>query len=360
MLSPRYKNLNCNGLPTPNVLKERYPVTDSIASHVSRCRALIGDVLTGNDTRILVVLGPCSIHDPVAALDYAHRVKELQTIFKDELVLVMRAYLEKPRTVSGWKGLISDPHLDGTHQIGEGLEVARKLLLDINALGLPVATEFLNVNYSEYIRDLIAYAAIGARTSESQLHRELASSIPIPVGFKNRTDGNVEVAINSVMSAKESHTFSAMNQHGQLAVMTGSGNRWGHVILRGGDVPNYDVVTMKRVSEQLNALGGIARVVVDASHANSQKKHKSQLMVSEYVGAQIQLGIANVAGVMLESFIIEGRQNLPDRGTGNLLYGQSITDACLGWSDTVLALRQLSACVRAKNSLNTKSCVGIR
>jgi len=351
MLTTIKQEFNHKILPVPNELKARYPLTNSMVSHVAESRELIGNILTGKDSRMLVVLGPCSIHDPTAALDYAHRLKVLQKNYQDKLLLVMRTYFEKPRTVSGWKGLISDPHLDASYDIGEGLDMARKLLLDINGLGIPVATEFLNVQFSEYISDLVSFGAIGARTSESQPHRELASSLPLPVGFKNRIDGNVDVAINSVLSAREPHVYCSINEFGNLSVVKSGGNPFGHVILRGGNVPNYDSETVRRTSCQLKSLGLPNRIVIDVSHANSQKKYKSQLTVAEHICSQIKGGTSYIAGIMVESFINEGRQNLGVEGAVNLRYGLSITDSCLGWCDTVTLLSKLASCTKTEPNL---------
>jgi 3-deoxy-7-phosphoheptulonate synthase len=334
-------------MPTPAELVAAHPLTDDVAQSIAHSRQQIENILKGNDSRLLVIVGPCSIHDTEAALDYAARLSQVQTTYKDELFIVMRTYFEKPRTVVGWKGLITDPNLDGTYALETGLNKARKLLLDINKLGLATATEFLDMITGQYITDLISWGAIGARTTESQIHREMASALSCPVGFKNGTNGNVKIAIDAVRASNASHYFYSPDKNGRMTVYRTSGNPYGHVILRGGDTgPNYEESFVKSACAQLTDFDIPQRLVVDFSHANCQKQHRKQLDVAKEIARQIKDGQNHVAGIMAESFIEEGNQPMTD--INNLEYGKSITDPCLSWEDTVKMLDILSDAVKAK------------
>jgi 3-deoxy-7-phosphoheptulonate synthase len=305
----------------------------------------LGEVLSGRDQRLLVVVGPCSIHDTVAALDYAHRLKALADELQDQLLIVMRVYFEKPRTTVGWKGLINDPRMDDSFQIEEGLRLARRLLIDLNELGLPCGTEALDPITPQYLGDLIAWSAIGARTTESQTHRELASGLSSPVGFKNGTDGNLEVALNAMLSAAQPHSFLGIDGAGQVAVTHTRGNAFGHLILRGGAVPNYDSVAVAQAEAALAAAKLPVNIVVDCSHANSRKNHALQTLVLKDVVHQIVDGNRAIKGVMLESNLFEGNQKLTT--PQDLRYGVSITDACLGWDTTEASLREAAQRLQA-------------
>ncbi|MFZ5720454.1 MAG: 3-deoxy-7-phosphoheptulonate synthase [Pseudomonadota bacterium] len=322
------------------------PLTSTMADLVSDARAAVHDVLHGRDDRLVVVIGPCSIHDPAAALDYARRLAAERERHAGELEILMRVYFEKPRTTVGWKGLINDPGLDGGFRIDEGLRLARRLLLDINALGLPAACEFLDVITPQYIADLVAWGAIGARTTESQIHRELASGLSCPVGFKNGTNGDVKIAVDAVLAASSPHHFLAVTQDGRAAIAATTGNPDGHVVLRGGKTPNYDAAGIEAACAELRKAGLAERVMVDASHANSAKDHRNQPKVVRDLCAQISGGERRILGVMIESHLVEGRQDLM---TGRpLTYGQSITDACVDWATSVAMLEDLAAAVRAR------------
>ena len=330
-------------MPAPAELVAALP--NPHAAAIARWREQIHRILAGEDDRLFIVVGPCSIHDPAAALDYAARLKQLAAELGDELLLVMRVYFEKPRTTVGWKGLINDPGLDGTFDIRRGLELARKLLLDINALKLACATEFLDTVIPQYIADCVAWGAIGARTTESQIHREMASGISCPLGFKNGTDGNVTIAVDALRSAASPHHFLAITTAGSCAIAETTGNPDTHVILRGGHAgPNYDAASIAKACAQLEAKGLSQRLMVDCSHANSEKKHQRQLDVAADLSAQVAGGEARICALMVESNLIEGRQDLG----GELAYGQSVTDACLGWDDTRALLGELAAAVRAR------------
>ncbi|WP_413285930.1 3-deoxy-7-phosphoheptulonate synthase [Vibrio sp. MA40-2] len=334
-------------MPTPAELVSSYPLTDDVAERIAHSRRQIENILTGQDHRLLVIVGPCSIHDTDAALDYAKRLSQLQNQYEDELFIVMRTYFEKPRTIVGWKGLITDPNLDGSYALEAGLAKARKLLLDVNNLGLATATEFLDMITGQYIADLITWGAIGARTTESQIHREMASALSCPVGFKNGTNGNVKIAIDAIRAAKASHYFYSPDKNGRMTVYRTSGNPFGHVILRGGDQgPNFDSASVKQACEKLQQVGLPEKLVIDFSHANCQKQHKKQLDVAENICQQILSGSTAIAGIMAESFILEGNQPMTD--LNNLVYGQSITDPCLSWNDTETMLDMLANAIKNK------------
>ncbi|PWI34182.1 3-deoxy-7-phosphoheptulonate synthase [Vibrio albus] len=331
-------------MPTPAELSTQYPVTDKVADKISHSRKQIESILTGQDKRLLVIVGPCSVHDTEAALDYARRLNVVQNKYKEELFIVMRTYFEKPRTVVGWKGLITDPNLDASYALEAGLAKARSLLLEINKLGLPTATEFLDMITGQYIADLISWGAIGARTTESQIHREMASALSCPVGFKNGTNGNIKIAIDAIRAAKSSHYFYSPDKTGRMTVYRTSGNPYGHIILRGGDNgPNYDQQSVQSACEALSEVNLPQRLIVDFSHANCQKQHKKQLKVADSICEQIRNGSQHIAGVMAESFIVEGNQPMTD--VTNLIYGKSITDPCLSWEDTLDMLDMLSSAV---------------
>jgi 3-deoxy-7-phosphoheptulonate synthase len=305
--------------------------------------------LHGQDQRLLVVIGPCSIHDPAAAIDYARRLKPLREKYADTLEIVMRVYFEKPRTTVGWKGLINDPYLDESFRIDEGLRIARQLLIEINRLGLPAGSEFLDVISPQYIGDLISWGAIGARTTESQVHRELASGLSAPIGFKNGTDGNIKIATDAIQAAARGHHFLSVHKNGQVAIVQTNGNPDCHVILRGGKAPNYDAASVAAAVKDLEAAKLPARLMVDCSHANSSKQHQKQLDVARDIANQITAGSRSVFGVMIESHIEAGAQKFTpgQDDMGQLTYGQSITDACLGWEDSLQALEVLSQAVHA-------------
>ncbi|MCC7151676.1 MAG: 3-deoxy-7-phosphoheptulonate synthase [Rubrivivax sp.] len=333
-------------LVSPALLLEELPVTPGIETLVESSRQAIGAVLQGLDDRLIAVVGPCSIHDHDAAIAYARRLKPLAEELGDALLVVMRVYFEKPRTTVGWKGYINDPRLDGSNRINEGLRRARALLLEINALGLPAGTEFLDLLSPQYISDLIAWGAIGARTTESQSHRQLASGLSCPVGFKNGTDGSVQIAADAVLAARASHSFIGMTKMGTAAIFETRGNRDGHVILRGGKSPNYAAEYVAAAGAVLRKAGLREQVMIDCSHANSAKQHRRQIDVAVDVAAQIEAGERRITGVMVESHLHEGRQDLiPGHA---LQSGVSITDACIGWHDTEPLLQRLAQAVRAR------------
>ena len=335
-------------LMAPAVLEEEIPLTDASAALVARTRREIAAILTGADNRLLVVAGPCSIHDPAAALDYARRLKLVADESAADLLLVMRVYFEKPRTVVGWKGLINDPDLDGTFQINKGLRLARRLLADITALGLPVGTEFLDTTLGQYYADLVSWGAIGARTVESQVHRELASGLSMPVGFKNRTDGNVQVAVDAIRSARHPHWFPSLTREGAAAIMGTTGNDQAHLVLRGGSSgPNYAAVDIRAAAMLLTRNELPPHLMVDCSHANSGKDPARQLQVAANLAAQIATGESAITAVMIESHLLGGTQDFQTRP---LIYGRSITDACLGWEETVPILAQLATAVRSRRN----------
>lgn len=335
-----------DNLITPRQLADQFPVSSSIANTVLQARQRIETILAGNDPRLLVIIGPCSIHHLPAALDYAERLNQLRLRYQDRLEIVMRAYFEKPRTVIGWRGLISDPEINGTFKMNQGIQLARKILLQINQLGLPTGTEFLDMVIGQYIADLISWGAIGARTTESQVHREMASALSCPVGFKNGTDGNIGIAIDAIRASRKSHLFVSPDKDGQMTIYKTSGNPHGHIILRGGRKPNYYAADVANVCEKLNKFNLLERVVIDFSHGNSQKIHRQQLDVCDNVCQQIRNGSKAIVGVMAESFLQEGRQKITAEGAA--CYGQSITDPCLGWADTELLLEKLAAAVDSR------------
>jgi 3-deoxy-7-phosphoheptulonate synthase len=336
-------------LMTPAQLLADCPRDDAATATVTGSRARVPKILRGEDDRLVVVIGPCSIHDPVAAMDYAHRLAAERTRLASSLEIVMRVYFEKPRTTVGWKGLINDPDLDGSFNINKGLHLARQLLLDVNRLGLPAGCEFLDIITPQYFADLVAWGAIGARTTESQVHRELASGLSCPVGFKNGTDGNAKIAVDAVQAAAHPHHFLAVTKDGKSAIAATSGNADCHVILRGGKTPNYDAASVGAVCEQLAAAGLAPRVMVDASHGNSSKKPENQPLVAADLAAQIAAGSTRIAGVMIESHLKAGRQDL--RPGKPPEYGQSITDGCIDWESSVGVLETLSAAVTARRKL---------
>lgn len=333
--------------PPAQVIGEA-PATCMIAGTVAEARQAAHRILHGQDDRLLVVIGPCSIHDPAAALDYARRLAEQRSRHAGELEILMRVYFEKPRTTVGWKGLINDPRLDGSFQINDGLRLARRVLIDVNALGLPAACEFLDVMTPQYIADLVAWGAIGARTTESQVHRELASGLSCPVGFKNGTNGDVKIAVDAVLAASQPHHFLAVTKDGRAAIAATTGNEDAHVVLRGGRTPNYDAASIAAAGAELAKAGLPEQLMIDASHANSSKRHENQPGVICDLAAQIAGGERRIMGMMIESNLVGGRQDLrPGRAP---VYGQSITDACIDWDTSVTALEELAAAVRARRA----------
>ncbi len=331
----------------PAILMEELPISEAASTLVARSREAVGRVLSGEDDRALVVVGPCSVHDPVAALDYARRLQKLAEELQGDVCVVMRVYFEKPRTTVGWKGLINDPHLDGSFAINEGLRRARRFLLDVLELGLPAGTEFLDPITPQFLADLVSWAAIGARTSESQVHRELASGLSMPVGFKNGTSGDVQVAIDALLSSRHPHHFLSVTKQGVAAIVATRGNPECHLILRGGTSgPNYSREEIAGVAARLERAGLRGRVLVDCSHANSGKDHARQPAVLEAVAAQIDAGSRAVFGVMLESFLVDGSQD--PRAVRELRYGQSITDPCMSWERTQPLLGRLAEAVRRR------------
>lgn len=334
-------------LLAPALLEEELPVSDRAAELVATTRDAIVDVIEGRDSRLVLIVGPCSIHDPDAALDYARRLKAVADRHADALVLVLRCYFEKPRTTVGWKGLINDPDLDGSFKVNKGLRLARRLLLEVNELGLPTASEFLDTQIPQYIDTLTSWAAIGARTTESQVHRELASGLSMPVGFKNSTDGNVQPAIDAVAVAASEHWFPSVTKQGVSAIFHTTGNPTCHVILRGGtrSGPNFDSVHVDEVARKLLERGRRPAMMVDCSHGNSRKDHRRQGEVVAAVAAQVASGSWKIFGAMLESHLVEGRQDYVPRQSR---YGQSITDACLSFEQTVPLLDTLASAQRAR------------
>ena len=338
-------------LPPPEHLIRFFPIRGTaVETLIGETRKSIRRIMSGKDDRLLVVIGPCSIHDPAAALDYARRLKPLRDHYADSLEIVMRVYFEKPRTTVGWKGLINDPYLDESYRIDEGLRIARQLLIEINRLGLPAGSEFLDVISPQYIGDLISWGAIGARTTESQVHRELASGLSAPIGFKNGTDGNIRIATDAIQSASRGHHFLSVHKNGQVAIVHTDGNKDCHVILRGGKAPNYDAESVTAACKELEAAKLPPTLMVDCSHANSSKQHEKQLDVAREVAAQVSGGSRCVFGVMVESHIHGGAQKFtPGKDDVNALeYGKSITDACIGWDGTQTILQVLSDAVRAR------------
>jgi 3-deoxy-7-phosphoheptulonate synthase len=335
-------------LRTPAEVMREFPRTDTATRTVLTTRHALHNILHGSDDRLAVVVGPCSIHDPIAALDYARRLVEVRERLKDRLEIVMRVYFEKPRTTVGWKGLINDPDLDGSFRIDNGLRIARELLLNIADLGLPAGCEFLDMTTPQYFADLVSWGAIGARTTESQVHRELASGLSCPVGFKNGTDGNVKIAIDAVKSASQPHHFPAVTKDGRSAIASTSGNEDCHIILRGGKVPNFDAESVAAACAEALKAGIRPALMIDASHANSGKNPENQPLVLADVGAQVASGDRRIIGIMIESNLVAGRQDLMPGQP--LVYGRSITDGCIGWDTTVTALETLAEAVAARRT----------
>jgi 3-deoxy-7-phosphoheptulonate synthase len=341
-------------LPPPEHLIRFFPIRGTpVESLISQTRKNIHNIMAGDDDRLLVVIGPCSIHDPAAAVEYARRLKEQRSKYADTLEIVMRVYFEKPRTTVGWKGLINDPYLDESYRIDEGLRMARQLLIEINRLGLPAGSEFLDVISPQYIGDLIAWGAIGARTTESQVHRELASGLSAPIGFKNGTDGNIKIATDAIQAAARGHHFLSVHKNGQVAIVQTNGNKDCHVILRGGKAPNYDAASVAAACKDLTSAGLTPKLMVDCSHANSSKQHERQTEVARDIAAQMAAGSRSVFGVMVESHLEDGAQKFSpgQDNPQNLRYGQSITDACLGWDASLNVLETLSHAVRQRRSM---------
>ena len=352
---PAHSNPRTTGfspLPAPRQLRQELAPASGLIRSIDRSRAEIHAVLNGVDDRLLVIAGPCSIHDPAAGLDYARRLASAAREHREDLLIVMRAYFEKPRTTVGWKGLINDPRLDGSHDIAEGLRAARRFLLEAGNLGLPVATEFLEPVSARYLADLVSWGAVGARTTESQVHRQLASGLPMPVGFKNGTDGSLDVALDACRAASAPQSFLGIDDDGRASVVSTAGNPDTHLILRGGAAgPNFSPADVAAATDALAARGLNPRLIIDASHANSGKSHVRQAEVALELAARLGSGgttSSAVAGVMLESFLVAGAQKLDESAPGRLAYGQSITDACMGWDATVPVLRSLADAARRR------------
>lgn len=338
-------------LTTPQTLKTELPISEKSIQTVLKGRNTIKHILQKQDTRLIAVVGPCSIHKPQEALEYAQRLNKLREELEKQIFIIMRVYFEKPRTNIGWKGLINDPYLDGSHEIETGLRTARRLLLALTEMGMPTATEFLDPVVPQYLDDLIVWAAIGARTTESQTHREMASGLSMPVGFKNGTDGDLNVAINAIKSAMHPHHFLGIHQNGKICTISSTGNSWGHIILRGGrNQTNYDSKSIQKAIEQLTSAHLMPAVMVDCSHANSAKQHTRQEIVWRSVLEQRLAGNNSLIGLMLESYLREGKQSIPHK-TQDLHYGLSITDACIGWEQTERILRQSYAALHQDKSI---------
>lgn len=350
--APVTSNLRIAGLRPlvpPAILMEQLPLPKAGAETVHRTRHEVAAILHGNDDRLLVVVGPCSIHDADAALDYSRRLGAMSQELSDDLRIVMRVYFEKPRTTVGWKGLINDPHLNGSFAVNDGLHIARQLLLDVLAQGMPAGCEFLDPITPQFISDLVTWAAIGARTTESQVHRNLTSGLSMPVGFKNSTGGDIQIALDAMKAAAFPHQFMSVTEQGVAAIVATRGNRDTHVILRGGDRgPNFDAPSVKHALVNLQKGGFQPRLMIDASHGNSGKDYRRQPEVAHAIADQLASGETGIMGVMLESFLIDGRQDLTERA--NLVPGQSVTDSCMGWELTVPVLRELAAAVRARRT----------
>ncbi|MDG6897124.1 3-deoxy-7-phosphoheptulonate synthase [Actinobacillus delphinicola] len=331
----------------PIALLEKFPVSPVAATTVKQARRAASEIIQGKSDRLLVVIGPCSIHDPESAVEYAKKLKTMRDKYQDELEIIMRVYFEKPRTTVGWKGLINDPYLNHTYALNDGLQIARKLLAEINDLGVPTAGEFLDMITPQYLADFMSWGAIGARTTESQVHRELASGLPCPVGFKNSTNGSVKIALDAIRATRSPHSFLSVTKFGHSAIISTTGNEDCHIILRGGENgTNYDAKSIATVCEKIQEMNGLAHVMVDFSHANSQKDFRKQMVVCQDVCQQVSQGSKQIFGVMIESHLKEGRQDLIEGQP--LTYGQSITDACLGWADSENVLGELAAAVRAR------------
>ena len=348
---------NISILPPPEHLIRFFPISGTpTEALISKTRKKIRDIIHGKDDRLLVIIGPCSIHDPRAALEYCHRLLAERKRFAGELELVMRVYFEKPRTTVGWKGLINDPYLDESYRIEEGLRLARQVLMEINRIGMPAGSEFLDVISPQYIADLISWGAIGARTTESQVHRELASGLSAPIGFKNGTDGNIKIATDAIQAAGMPHHFLSIHKNGQVSVVETKGNKDCHVILRGGKEPNYEAQYVQTACAELAAAKLPAGLMVDLSHANSSKKHERQIIVAENIAEQIESGSHQIFGVMVESHLHDGAQKFtPGKDDpAKLEYGKSITDACINWDDSVKVLERLAAAVMKRSSKKNK------
>jgi 3-deoxy-7-phosphoheptulonate synthase len=338
---------NVNPLPPPEHLIRFFPIQGTpVEGLISETRRRLREILQGRSDRLLVVMGPCSIHDPAAALAYAEKLSVERKQHHGELELLMRVYFEKPRTTVGWKGLINDPYLNGSFRINEGLRVARDLLVRINQGGVPAGCEFLDVISPQYIGDLVSWGAIGARTTESQVHRELASGLSAPVGFKNGTDGNVRIAVDALLAARQKHHFLSVHKSGQVAIVETRGNDDCHIILRGGKAPNYDAASVQAACEELERAKLPARLMIDCSHANAAKQYRRQLEVAADIAGQLAAGERRIVGLMIESHLVEGRQDLVPGA--QLTFGQSITDACLGWDDSAAVLANLAEAVRSR------------
>ena len=333
-----------NKVPAPYELVNKHPINDEISKLVYGTRNEISQILHDKDDRLFVVVGPCSIHDPESAIEYAERLTEESKKFNENLLLIMRVYFEKPRTTVGWKGLINDPDINESFNIAKGVEIARKLLIDIANLGLPAGTEFLDPISPQYVTDVISWGAIGARTAESQIHRELASGLSCPIGIKNGTDGGLKAAIDGIQAANHSHVFLGATKEADIAMLKTAGNIDTHIILRGGKTPNYDKDSVENTLIALREAEVNESIMIDASHGNSQKKFKEQIPVIDNISNQIIEGNKNIKGIMIESHLNEGNQKISD----NLKYGQSITDACLGWEDTIKCLENLNTAVDKK------------
>lgn len=333
-------------LVPPSHLIREFPCNEVASETVANSRLALHRILHGQDDRLMVVIGPCSIHDTKAAMDYARRLAEQRQRFIGELEIVMRVYFEKPRTTVGWKGLINDPYLDNSFRINDGLRLARELLMNINELGLPAGTEYLDVISPQYIADLISWGAIGARTTESQVHRELASGLSCPVGFKNGTDGNIKIAVDAIKASSQPHHFLSVTKGGHSAIVSTNGNEDCHIILRGGKTPNYDAASVDAACREIAANGLASRLMIDASHANSSKNPANQVPVCADIGKQISAGDMRIVGVMVESHLISGRQDLvPGK---ELTYGQSVTDGCIDWETSIGVLEDLAAAVKQR------------
>jgi 3-deoxy-7-phosphoheptulonate synthase len=337
-------------LTPPSHLIREFACSDQAATTAANARIALHRILHGQDDRLMVVIGPCSIHDTKAALEYAGRLAGERQRFAGELEIVMRVYFEKPRTTVGWKGMINDPYMDNSFRINDGLRMAREMLLQINELGLPAGTEFLDVISPQYIADLISWGAIGARTTESQVHRELASGLSCPVGFKNGTDGNIKIAVEAIKAASQPHHFLSVTKGGHSAIVSTSGNEDCHIILRGGKAPNYDAASVDAACKEITANGLAPRLMIDASHANSSKKPDNQIPVCADIGRQVAAGDRRIVGVMIESHLVAGRQDLVQGK--ELVYGQSVTDGCINWDDSVKVLEGLAAAVKERRRQN--------
>ena len=344
---------NITVLPPPEHLIRFFPISGTpTEALISKTRKKIRDIIHGKDDRLLVIIGPCSIHDPKAAMEYCQRLLSERVRFAGELEIVMRVYFEKPRTTVGWKGLINDPYLDESYRIEEGLRLARQVLMEINRQGMPAGSEFLDVISPQYIADLISWGAIGARTTESQVHRELASGLSAPIGFKNGTDGNIKIATDAIQAAARPHHFLSIHKNGQVSVVETKGNKDCHVILRGGKEPNYEAQHVKAACAELAAAKLPASLMIDLSHANSSKKHERQIIVADDIAKQIESGSHTIFGVMVESHLNDGAQKFtPGKDDPNKLeYGKSITDACINWDDSVKVLERLATAVKKRRS----------